>query len=79
LFYPNPVVNEASLTITLNKQEKVQVSIIDNAGRLIKQQQLNLIPSSNFLSLDVSALTKGIYFLELKSETINEQRKFVKQ
>jgi hypothetical protein len=43
LFYPNPVINEANLTITVDKKEKVQVKIIDNAGKIIKQQELNLI------------------------------------
>ena len=79
LFYPNPVINEANLAITVSKKEKVQVTIIDNAGRIIMQQQMNLTNGSNTLSLDVSLLTKGIYFLELKGETINDQRKFVKQ
>ena len=79
LFYPNPVINETNLAITVNKKEKVQVRIIDNAGRIIKQQQMNLTEGSNTLLLDVSALTKGIYFLDLKGETINNQRKFVKQ
>src|SRR5260221_1167918 len=79
LFYPNPVINEAILMITVNKKEKVQARIIDNAGRIIKQEQLNLTAGSTSLSLDISAMGKGIYFLELKSETMNEQRKFVKQ
>jgi N-acetylneuraminic acid mutarotase len=78
LIYPNPVINEANLTITVNKKEKVQVRIIDNTGRIIKQQQMNLTEGSNALSLDVSGLTKGIYFLELKGETVNERKQFVK-
>jgi len=62
----------ASLAVTM------RVRIIDNAGRIIKQQQTILIEGSNALSLDVSGLTKGIYVLELKGETVNERKQFVK-
>jgi N-acetylneuraminic acid mutarotase len=78
LFYPNPVINEANLTITVSKQDKVQVRIIDNAGRIIKQQQWNVSAGSTTLPVDVNGLTKGIYFLELKGKTINERKQFVK-
>jgi N-acetylneuraminic acid mutarotase len=78
LFYPNPAINEASLTITIAKQDKVQLRITDNTGRIIKQQQLNPPAGSTSLPVDVSGLTKGIYFLELKGQTVNERKQFVK-
>ena len=79
LLYPNPVFNQANVTITINKAEKIQSRIVDNTGRVVKQQQWNLIAGSSSLSVDVSLLAKGMYYLELKGETINERRQFVKQ
>jgi hypothetical protein len=78
LFYPNPVINEANLTITINKPQQVQARIIDNAGRVVKQQQWNLSAGSVSLSVDVKGLAKGVYYLELKGKTINERKQFVK-
>ena len=79
LFYPNPVVNEANLTITVSRPEQVQTRIIDNAGRVVKHQQWNLQTGSTSLLVDVSGLAKGMYRLELKSETICESKQFIKQ
>ena len=79
LFYPNPVQNEANLTITIDKAEQVQGRIIDNAGRVVKQQQWKLAAGSTSLSVDVNGLAKGMYYLELTGETINERKRFIKQ
>jgi uncharacterized delta-60 repeat protein len=78
LFYPNPVINDANLTITVNKAEQVQGRIIDNAGRVVRQQRWNLSAGSTSLSVDIKGLTKGIYYLELKGKIINERKQFVK-
>lgn len=79
LLYPNPATSEANLTITISKPEKIQGRITDAAGRIIKQQQWNVVGGSTSFTIDVSALTKGIYYLELKGETMNERKQFVKQ
>ena len=79
LFYPNPVKNEASLSIIVDKPQQLYCRIIDNSGRVMKQQQWELSAGSNSLSVDVTGLAKGMYYLELKGETINELKKFIKQ
>lgn len=79
MLYPNPVTDKANLTISINKAEQVQARIVDNAGRIVKQQQLNLQGGSTSLSIDVSNLATGIYYLELKGETMNEHKQFIKQ
>ena len=78
-FYPNPAHNEANLVITINKPEQVQWRIIDNAGRVVQQQQWKLARGSNYLLIDVSQMKKGIYYLELSGETINYSEQFIKQ
>jgi uncharacterized delta-60 repeat protein len=78
LFYPNPVINEANLVFTLNRQTKVLVRIIDNKGRIVQQQQLNLSAGNTSLSMDVTTLARGIYYLVLRGEGIDYTKKFVK-
>ena len=79
LFYPNPVTTEANLSITVNKSQQVQGRIIDNAGRIIKQLQWNVLAGSTAFPVDVKALASGMYWLELIGATINERKVFVKQ
>ncbi|WP_276504210.1 T9SS type A sorting domain-containing protein [Terrimonas pollutisoli] len=79
LFYPNPVSNDANLTITIDGPEQVCSRIIDNAGKIVRQQQWNLSSGSTSLSIDIKRLANGMYYLELKGETINERKPFIKQ
>jgi hypothetical protein len=79
MLYPNPIEDKANVSISMNKTEQVRGRIIDNAGRVIKQQQWNLFAGSNSFTIDVSNLANGMYWLELIGETINERRQFVKQ
>lgn len=79
LFYPNPVIHEANLAITVLKPEIVQGKIIDQAGRVVKQQQWSVSAGTTSFSIDLNLLAKGTYFLELKGETIHERKQFVKQ
>ncbi|MBL0307320.1 MAG: T9SS type A sorting domain-containing protein [Chitinophagaceae bacterium] len=79
LLYPNPVSSKANVTITLTKPEKIQARIIDNTGRIVKLQQFNLSAGSNSIAIDLGQISKGMYYLELKGENINERKPFVKQ
>ena len=79
LIYPNPVGDNGSLTITMSRPGKVQGRIIDLSGRLVKEYQWQLTAGSTALSLELNKLAKGMYYLELKGETINERKQFVKQ
>ncbi|MDF2187904.1 ELWxxDGT repeat protein [Paraflavitalea sp. CAU 1676] len=78
LLYPNPVVNELRVTISVNRPEKIQARVVDNVGKTLMLQQWNSDAGATLRSLDMSKLPKGVYFLELKGETINEVRKVVK-
>ena len=79
LFYPNPVSDKANLTVRIKKRQKVQAEVLDNAGRIIKQEHWFLPAGSSSLSVDVSSLVKGLYYLRLKGATFNERKQFLKQ
>ena len=78
VFYPNPVMNNATLTITVNQPAYLQARIIDNVGSVVRQQQWNVGPGNTSLPVDLSKLSKGMYYLELKGEKVNERIQFVK-
>ena len=79
LFFPNPVSKKATMIINISQQQQLFARVIDNSGKIVKQLQWNLPAGSTSLSVDVSKLAKGIYFLEVKGATINEHRKFIRQ
>jgi hypothetical protein len=77
--YPNPVTSEANIIITLQKAEKVQARIINNVGQVVQTQQWNLLQGSTSLPVNMGQLAKGLYFLDIKSPSINKQIGLVKQ
>jgi len=79
LFFPNPVSEKATIVINISQQQQLFASIIDNSGKIVKQLQWNLPTGSTSLSVDMSNLVKGIYFLEIKGATINEHITFIRQ
>jgi hypothetical protein len=78
VFYPNPVMDNATLTITVMEPEYLQARIIDNVGSVLRQQQWYVVPGNTSLPVNVSKLAGGIYFLELKGKTVNNRIQFVK-
>lgn len=71
--YPNPVSN--NLTIDGSLTGNYQLEVINNLGQVILKQNQN----TSSISLDVSNLTQGLYFLNITSEDGNSQTfKFIK-
>ncbi|HMF73408.1 MAG TPA: FG-GAP-like repeat-containing protein, partial [Flavitalea sp.] len=77
--YPNVVINQATLYFTLNKNEKVQVTITDNSGRIVKRFSHKLEAGSSSLPVDVSSLAPGIYNLEVHHQGKQETKRFIKE
>jgi hypothetical protein len=77
--YPNPVLENANIIVPATKSEKLTIKITDNAGRVLQQLQWQLQRGSNNFSIEVKSLSKGFYYLELKSKSINEHKLFIKQ
>lgn len=78
LLYPNPVVNDANLLVTSDRADRVRCRIIDNLGRIMQQQQLDLQPGTTSIPIDARRLASGVYFLDLRGKYFNRQTKFVK-
>ena len=75
---PNPVLNEATIDINVPVTENVQWQLTDNYGRTIMQKGILLIKGANTFKINVSHLPRGIYYLKVKGDTINQNVKFDK-
>jgi aminopeptidase N len=75
-FSPNPVVENLNVSFNakLYTQEKL-IQIIDINGRLIRTVKTN----SNFFPVNISDLSKGIYFIKGSSNNKSYTYKFIKQ
>lgn len=74
LVSPNPVSDVLSISNVKNIKLS-SYALIDNNGRIIKENSLNV--DSNF-TIDVSDLSNGIYFLKLVSENETLTKKIIK-
>jgi hypothetical protein len=78
LLYPNPVSNQANVTITVDRSEKILARVVSQSGAVVKQYTWSATSGSSSYSIDVSTLAKGIYYLSLQGETITKTFKFIK-
>jgi hypothetical protein len=61
--YPNPTHGKVSLTFNLNDGELRSISIVDVIGRGIAESNVSAI-AKDYYSIDLSAMSKGVYFIK---------------
>ena len=76
LLSPNPARTSSKLWIG-GEDRNVNVSMFDNAGRLLWTNQNN-VPSSRSIDIQVSNLRPGLYYVKVESETVKQTAKLIK-
>lgn len=78
--YPNPTTDILNLKIE-SKQKSAAATcfIYDLSGKLVSSKKLNLNSGIQFEQLDLSALSKGLYFVQLSVDGNQITRKISKQ
>jgi hypothetical protein len=72
--YPNP----ASSTVTLTGIEgEATVTVVDMNGRVVKVIGYGLEVIDNSLTIDISELAQGAYFVRITGERVNAIRKLI--
>jgi hypothetical protein len=74
LFYPNPTTGE--LTIENGELTIMSIEVFDVYGR---KSQISNLKSQNLISINISHLSAGIYFVKIQTETTIYTQKVVKQ
>lgn len=76
IIHPNPIKNELFI-ISNNIDGALTLKTFNIAGKLLKTQN---VVFENQISIDVSQLSRGIYFLHIEDENGNKEvKKFVKE
>lgn len=76
--FPNPAKQSIHITVVGSKALTVGVMIYNGAGQQILIQKFRIARGQNTLSIPVSSLAPGIYWLMLDGEGMNERRKFIR-
>ena len=64
--YPNPANDYTSIAISLDKTEKIILTIVDLLGKEISKEEKVLFSGGNTERLDVSNFQNGVYFINLQ-------------
>jgi hypothetical protein len=67
--YPNPASGDVAITYTLSKRSDVRIEVLDLLGKQVQVvERENRIPGVHLTNLDISTISKGVYFVSLKTE-----------
>jgi hypothetical protein len=61
--WPNPVVENLWLNISIAAESKIIIKIVDNKGSLVSMQQNNLLRGNNLLNVDMKKIAAGTYHI----------------
>lgn len=75
---PNPAVSEANAKIIAAEACNANWQVIDNAGRVLLQNTTSLKKGKNMLIVNISQLSAGTYYLNIKGDCIDLKTKFQK-
>jgi glucose/arabinose dehydrogenase len=76
--YPNPLENEFTLLLSLNQQVRVNAELTDVFGRHVKMVlDKDLQAGENKQRIDVSELSRGIYFLKITAGQTSITKKLI--
>lgn len=66
--YPNPATDVANIELNLEKGSAATFEVVDLSGRTVLTVNEDLNAGSNAVALDVSNLTKGVYYINISTE-----------
>jgi hypothetical protein len=76
--YPNPASEQINVSVSADEPAKANLRIVDNSGRIVKQEKVDLQKGSNSLSYNVQSLATGAYHLIIATETQSYSTTFIK-
>ena len=75
--FPNPAKEEVNVAFSASQNESIQVRVFDMVGKTILNQNFNVESGYNKLSLDLTLMNKGIYFVELTNSSERIVKKLI--
>lgn len=63
--WPNPVQERLFVTIKADRRDNAAIQVFNSAGKLVKKHNSGLLAGNNTLAVDMQALPKGYYHIEV--------------
>jgi len=76
--YPNPANTTINVLLSVDEPSKANLKIVDNSGKVIKYEQIQLSKGANNLSYDVHSLVSGVYHIIVSTLTQSYSTTFIK-
>jgi hypothetical protein len=77
--FPNPANEQITVEVPMESDADVQVTILDPSGKAAVQQHRVMGKGDNQMNFDISRLSNGIYFVEVRNGENRSTRKLVVQ
>ncbi len=77
--YPNPVKNSLNLNFSSDKAMTVQVVVVDNGGKVVATQQMEIASGASTQGINVGGLSGGTYYVRLVGSEGEAELRFVKE
>lgn len=78
--YPNPAVSNIAVSLSSSANTTASVQIFNLAGNLVMSKQINLNDGSNVISLDITSLKTGSFFVKVSDgNQVNLAQSFCKK
>jgi hypothetical protein len=71
IIYPNPTENWFSVQLFSETEDIADLYLINSVGKVVMEKHDNLIEGQNYFQIKRNQLPAGIYFLQIKSPTLN--------
>lgn len=77
--YPVPANNYLFVSFNMQNMHAAQLRITDVSGKIVYQSSISSNQANNLLTINISALSKGMYYAMLIMDNTIQRAKFVKQ
>jgi ureidoglycolate hydrolase len=79
IILPNPIRDEVTSFINLNKAQRVVITITDMSGKQLKTKTAFYAEGNTGITIRTEDLPKGIYFLKTAGDDFSDVQKVIKQ
>jgi len=76
--FPNPAKNEIRVSMSVPSDGKVQWTLIDNAGRVVIQNSMQIRKGNNDILINIANVSTGFYYLSVSGAGIDQKVKLEK-
>ncbi|TAH03204.1 MAG: T9SS C-terminal target domain-containing protein, partial [Sphingobacteriales bacterium] len=77
--WPNPVLDNVNVTLQSDKNQNLNLRVVDYNGRVVRSQVVNATRGVNQITVNMSTLTKGMYVIQVVGDNLNLTEKVIKQ